>query len=61
MRHTWRARAVLAAAAASVPVAALAASTQAGTAQAATGSQQKTVTANSTIRTLALVTTSRAA
>jgi cell wall-associated NlpC family hydrolase len=56
MRHTWLARAVLAAAAASVPVAALAASTQAGTAQAATGSQQKTVTANSTIRTLALVT-----
>ncbi len=50
MRHTWLARAVFAAAAVSVPVAALA-----GPARAATGSQQKTVTASSaTIRTLAL-------
>jgi cell wall-associated NlpC family hydrolase len=51
VRHTWLARAVLAAAAVSVPVAALA-----GTALAATDSQQKTVTASSTISTLAFTT-----
>jgi cell wall-associated NlpC family hydrolase len=44
MRHTWLARAVLAAAAVSVPVAAVA-----GSAPTATASQQKAVTASSTI------------
>jgi len=44
MRHTWLARAVLAAAAVSVPVTALAGPALTGTAQAATGSQQKPVT-----------------
>jgi cell wall-associated NlpC family hydrolase len=43
MRHDWLARAVLAAAAVSVPVTALAGPALTGTAQAATGSQQKTV------------------
>jgi cell wall-associated NlpC family hydrolase len=42
VRHTWLARAVLASAAVSVPVAALAGPTLASTAQAATGSQQVT-------------------
>ena len=45
MRRTRLARAVLAAAAVSVPVAALAAPALTGTAHAATGSQQKAVTA----------------
>ena len=45
MRHTWLARAALAAAAVSVPVAALAGPALTAPAQAATGSQQKTVTA----------------
>lgn len=49
MRHEWLARAVLAAAAVSVPVAALAGPALTAPAQAATGSQQKTVTASSTI------------
>jgi cell wall-associated NlpC family hydrolase len=47
MRHSWLARVVLAAAAASVPVAALA-----GPAQAATDSRQKAVTASANIRNL---------
>jgi len=48
MRHDWLARAVLAAAAVSVPVAALAGPALTAPAQAATVSQQKTVTASST-------------
>jgi cell wall-associated NlpC family hydrolase len=55
MRHEWLARAVLAAAAVSVPVAALAGPVLTAPAQAATESQQKTVTASSTLdRELAL-------
>jgi cell wall-associated NlpC family hydrolase len=56
MRHDWLARAVLAAAAASVPVATLAAPALTAPAQAATDSQQTTVSASSTIRELALTT-----
>jgi len=46
MRHVWLARAVLAAAAVSVPVASLAGSALTAPARAATDSQQKTVTAS---------------
>jgi peptidoglycan DL-endopeptidase CwlO len=49
MRHVWLARAVLAAAAVSVPVVTLAGPVQTAPAQAATDSQQKTVTASSTL------------
>jgi cell wall-associated NlpC family hydrolase len=57
MRHEWLARAVLAAAAVSVPVATLAGPVLTAPAQAATDSQQKTVTAGSTLtRELALKT-----
>jgi cell wall-associated NlpC family hydrolase len=49
VRHKWLARAVLAAAAVSVPVASLAGLAQTAPAQAATMSQQKTVTANSAL------------
>jgi peptidoglycan DL-endopeptidase CwlO len=49
MRHVWLARAVLAAAAVSVPVVTIAGQAQTAPAQAATGSQQKTVTASSTL------------
>jgi len=49
MRHTWLARAVLAAAAVSVPAAALAGPVQTAPAQAAAGSRQQTVTASSTM------------
>ncbi len=60
MRHEWLARAVLAAAAVSVPVAALAG--PALPAQAATDSQQKTVTASSTLgRALVLKTQAKKA
>jgi cell wall-associated NlpC family hydrolase len=54
MRHTWLTRAVLAAAAVSVPVTAVA-----GTAQAATESQQKVVSASSQVRALVLQTTAK--
>jgi cell wall-associated NlpC family hydrolase len=55
VRHEWLARAVLAAAAVSVPVATLAGSAQTAPARAATDSQQKTVTASSAlVRELAL-------
>ena len=49
VRHDWLARAVLAAAAVSVPVAALAGPVLTAPAQAATVSQQKAVTAGSTL------------
>jgi cell wall-associated NlpC family hydrolase len=49
MRHDWLARAVLAAAAVSVPVATLAGPALTAPAQAATDSQQKTVTASSAL------------
>lgn len=47
MRHVWLARAVLAAAAVSVPVTTLAGPAMTAPAQAATGSQQKTVSTSS--------------
>jgi len=56
VRHDWLARAVLAAAAVSVPVATLAGPALTAPAQAATDSQQTTVTASSAIRELALTT-----
>jgi peptidoglycan DL-endopeptidase CwlO len=49
VRHVWLARAVLAAAAVSVPVVTLAGPVQTAPAQAATDSQQKTVTASSAL------------
>jgi cell wall-associated NlpC family hydrolase len=56
VRHEWLARAVLAAAAVGVPVATLAGPALTAPAQAATDSQQTTVTASSAIRELALTT-----
>jgi cell wall-associated NlpC family hydrolase len=49
MRHVWLARAVLAAAAVSVPVVTIAGPAQTAPAQAATDTQQKTVTASSAL------------
>ncbi len=49
MRHEWLARAVLAAAAVSIPVVTLAGPAATAPAQAATDSQQKTVTASSAL------------